>query len=143
EELRHTILPRMEATDYEDLPTASIFQALIELERNGEPVNFATLSARTGDDRVAADLLPLLLMSEPQRAAGEAVDDVLTVAESCLNALRLIVIDRRINDLSVELAAAERAGDRERCDRLATEHLEWVRRRGALLPRTEAAQTSR
>ena len=129
EELRHTILPRMEAADYEDLPTASVFRALIEIEKEGGTVDFATLNAKTVDDPLAADLVPLLLMSESQRAEGEAVDDTLSNAESCLNALRLMTVERRINELSIEMAAAERVGDTERRDQLALEHLEWSRRR--------------
>ena len=142
EDLRHTILPRMEVADYEDLPTAAIFSSLIEIEKNGEAVDFATLSAKTADDPVAADLVPLLLMSEPQRAEGEAVDDLLGNAESCLVALRLISLDRKISELSTEMAAAERAGDNGRRDQLAIEHLEWTRRRSALLYRTEAARNN-
>jgi DNA primase len=140
EDLRHAILPRIEVTDYEGLPTAAIFKALMEIEAAGEAVDFSTLSARTEDDVVAADLVPLLLMSEPQRVEGEAVDDTLASAESCLNTLRLISFDRRISDLALEIAAAERMGDTERRDRLALEHLELTRRRSALLPRTEAAR---
>ncbi len=67
EELRHAILPRMEATDYELLPTASIFRALIEIEEEGGTVDFTTLSAKTEADPLAADFLPLLFMSEPQQ----------------------------------------------------------------------------
>ncbi|HKR01729.1 MAG TPA: toprim domain-containing protein, partial [Pyrinomonadaceae bacterium] len=129
EDLRRTILPHMEAPDYEDLPTAPIFRALIELEKEGAPVDFGTLGAKTADDPLAADLVPLLLMSEPQRAEGEAVDDLLASAESCLNALRLMMIDRRINELGIEITAAERSGDAERRDKLALEHLEWSRRK--------------
>jgi DNA primase len=129
EDLRRAILPRMDAADYEELPTAAIFRALIQIEEAGEPVDFATLSAKTEDDPVAADLVPLLLMSESERAEGEAVDDVLGRAESCLTALRLISLDRRITGLGIEIAAAERAGDMERRDRLALEHLEWTRRK--------------
>jgi DNA primase len=132
EELRRTILPRMEAADYEELPTASIFRALIEIEREGGAVDFASLGAKTEDDPLAADLVPLILMSEPQRAEGEAVDDTLANAESCLNALRLMMVDRRISELSIEIAAAERVGDTERRDQLALEHLEWARRRKAV-----------
>jgi DNA primase len=129
EELRRTILPRMEAADYEDLPTASIFRALIEIEKEGGAVDFTTLGAKTEGDPLAADLVPLLLMSESQRAEGEAVDDTLANAESCFDALRLMMVDRRINELSIEMAAAERTGDAERRDRLALEHLEWARRK--------------
>jgi DNA primase len=131
-ELRRTILPRMEARDYEELPTASIFRALIEIEAEGAEVDFTTLTAKTADDPLAADFVPLLLMGESERAEGEAVDDTLATAESCLNALHLMMVDRRINELSVEISTAERMGDTERRDRLALEHLEWARRRNAL-----------
>ncbi|MGB7924521.1 MAG: DNA primase [Pyrinomonadaceae bacterium] len=129
EDLRHSILPRMEAEDYEGLPTAAIFRALVEIEKAGETVDFSTLSAKTDDDPVAANIVPLLLMSESERAEGEAVDDTLANAESCLTALRLISLDRRIAALGIEIATAERAGDMERCDRLTMERLEWTRRK--------------
>lgn len=133
EDLRRAILPRMESHYYEELPTRSIFRALIELEEEGQKVDFSTLSAKTGDDPVSENLVPLLLMSETQRAESEALDDVMTIAESCLNALRLMSVDRRINELSNEIAAAERAGDTERRDQLALEHLEWARRKNQML----------
>ena len=142
EDLRRSVMPRLEAADYEELPTAAIFRACIELDEEGRSVDFGSLSEKTADDPVAADLVPLLLMNEPQRADGEALDDTLAVAESCLMALRLMAVDRRINELGTEIAAAERAGDTERRDRLALEHLELSRRRSALLPRTEAAGQS-
>ena len=131
-ELRRTILPRLERADYEELPTASIFRALIELEAEGAPVDFTTLTTKTADDQLSADFVPLILMGEAQRAEGEAVDDTLASAESCLSALRLMTVDRRINELSIEISAAERMGDTERRDRLALEHLEWARRRNSL-----------
>ena len=139
EDLRRSVMPRLEAADYEELPTAAIFRACIELDEEGRSVDFGSLSEKTADDPVAADLVPLLLMNEPQRADGEALDDTLAVAESCLMALRLMAVDRRINELGTEIATAERAGDTERRDRLALEHLELSRRRSVLLPRTEAA----
>jgi DNA primase len=138
-ELRRAILPRLEAADYEGLPTAAVFRALAELEAEGAPVDFDTLGAKTADDPLAADLVPLLLMSEPQREEGEALDDLLASADSCLTTLRLMTVDRRINELGIEVAAAERAGDTERRDKLALEHLEWARRRSALFPRARGA----
>ncbi len=131
-DLRREILPRMQPSDYEELPTAAIFRALIEAGAQGGEVNSSTLMSRAEDDPVATDLLPLLLMSEPQRDKDEAMDDVLANAESCLNALRLMAVDRRINELGLEIASAERAGDMERRDRLALEHLEWTRSKSAL-----------
>jgi DNA primase len=132
EDLRRAVLPRIEATDYETLPTAGIFRALREIEAEGAPVDFSTLSEKTVEDAVAADLLPLLLMTESQRAEGEALDDVMVIAESCLNALRLMSTDRRIAELGLEMVAAERAGDMARRDQLALEHLDWTRRKNQI-----------
>ncbi len=137
-ELRRAVLPQIELADYEELPTASIFRALVELESAGAEIDFATLSEKTAYDPVAEELLPLLLMSEPQRADGEALDDTLRIAESCLTALQLMALDRRINELGIEIANAERAGEQERSGQLAVEYVERTRRRNALLPKMNA-----
>lgn len=129
ESLRHAILPQIESADYEGLPTASIFRALVELEKEGATVDFESLAARTEGDALAEKLVPELWIGEPQRPEDEAMDEVLVIAESCLTALRLMSIDNRIDDLSAAMAAAERAGDAERCGQLALEHLEWTRRK--------------
>jgi DNA primase len=134
-EVRAKILPQLEEADYEELPSARVFAALKEIEREGREVDFATLGERTEGDVVAADLVPVVLMAEPARADGEAIDDVLAAAESCLAALRLMSVERRLKDLSVEIAEAERAGDDARRDRLVLENLEWSRRRNSIMPR--------
>jgi DNA primase len=139
-DLRRAILPKMEAADYEDLPTSAIFRALVEIQEEGGEVDFAALSAKTESDPVASDLVPLLLMGEPERAEGEAVDDTLAVAESCFFALREMMIDRRLNELRMGAAEAESAGDTERHMRLTLEYLELSKKQRALLQETEAAR---
>ena len=135
-ELRRILLSRIEPDDYEDLPSAGVFRALAEIEAAGAEVSFDTLGQRTEGDPVASDLVPLLLMSEPvERAQGEAADEVVAEAESCLLTLRLMRVERRLKDLAIEITAAERAGDNERRDALVMENLNWTRRRSALLPR--------
>jgi DNA primase len=133
-ELRGAILPRLEAEDYVELPSARVFEALKEIEREGLAVDFETLGARTEGDVVAADLVPLILMGESPRAEGEAADDVLAEAESCLTALRLMRVERRLKELAVEIAEAERAGDDARRDALVLENLELTRRRSTMFP---------
>jgi len=132
-ELRRDILPRVEQDDYAGLTTAAIFQALKDINNEGAEVAFDTLAARTKDDVAAVDIVPLLLMSEPQRAEGEATDDVLADAESCLLTLRLMKIDRRLKELVAEIAAAERAGDARRRDELVMEKFELERQSRALV----------
>lgn len=141
EGLRQDILSRLEAGDYDDLATAPIFGALVEGERAGLVVDFDYLSQKTEGDPIA-QLLPSLLMSEFEHADGDQAQARLLAAERCLDALRLLRIDRRINDLRAEIAAAERNGETERCDKLATEQIELTRRREGLLPRAEAMQSS-
>ena len=134
EELRRAVLPQAEESDYAELPTAAVFRALKDLDAQGRPVDFSTLGALTEGDPVAADVVPLVLMHEPERAEGEATDAFLAEAESCLATLRLMSYDRRIRELAAEIAAADRAGEDSRRDELIMEDLELKRRRSALLP---------
>ena len=139
-ELRGVVLSKLEPADYDDLATAPIFRALVEAERTGAVIDFEFLSQQTDGDPIAA-LVPGLLMSEFEYGEGEQAQVHLLTAERCLDALRLMKIDRRINDLRSEIAAAERNGESERCDQLAIEQVELTRRRDSLLPKAEAMQT--
>jgi DNA primase len=138
EKLRPMVLPKLEPGDYDDLPTAPIFRALLEGEREGTPIDFDFLSRKTEGDAIS-ELLPSLLMNELENEEGGQSEARQLTAERCLNALRLMKVDRRISDLRSEIAAAERNGEMERCDKLATEQIELTRRRDGLLPRAEAA----
>ena len=133
-ELRQSFLPRIEESDIADLPTAAVFRALKELDAQGRPVDFSTLGALTEGDPLASDIVPLVLMHEPERAEGEATDQFVAEAESCLTTLRLMSYDRRIKELAAEIARADRAGDEALRDRLVMESLELNRRRTALMP---------
>ena len=133
-ELRQSFLPRVEESDFADLPTAAVFRALKELDSRGASVDFSTLGALTEGDPLAADIVPLVLMHEPERAEGEATDQFLAEAESCLMTLKLMQFDRRIKELAAEIARADRAGDEALRDRLVMETLELNRQRTALLP---------
>ena len=137
ESLRRQILPLLQAEDYEDLPTAPIFRALRELEQEHSPVDFDTLSEKTGSDPLVARLLPMLLMSESLHASNEHY-----AAAECVQTFRLMKINHRIEEIRAELAAAEREEDNERVFTLSNEQIELARRRGDLLPRPEAMRTS-
>ena len=139
-ELRRVVLSKLEPADYDDLPTAPIFRALVEGEREGAVIDFDFLSQKIEGDPIS-ELLPGLLMSESENAESIQSDARRLAAERCLDALRLMKVDRRISDLAAEIAAAERNGESELRDQLATEHLELARRRSALLPKAEAMQT--
>ena len=140
DQLRHKFLPRLEPADYDDLPTAGIFQALVEGERAGLVVDFDFLS-RTVEGDPIADFLPALLMSAPEEAEAEQTETRESTAQKCIDALRLMQVDRRISDSMAEMAAAERNGATDLLDKLSTERLELARRRSTLLPQAQAVQT--
>jgi DNA primase len=136
EALRRGVLPILQSEDYEDLPTAAIFRALLELEGEGTEVSFESLSRKTEGDELSSKLLPMLLMSESLHASNEHY-----APEECVQTFRLMKINHRIEEIRLELATAERAGDSERVSTLSSEQIELARRRGTLLPRAEAMQT--
>ncbi len=134
EVVRHSILPKLQEEDFLGLPTEKIFAALVALDKEGAELDFQTLSDRTGGDEVAAELVPMLLMSElPEKA-----DDRLLNAERCLDRLRLMRIDRRIDELKAEMADAQRVNDDEKLARISIEQIELTRLKVALLPKAEA-----
>jgi DNA primase len=136
ETLRHGVLPILQPEDYEDLPTAAIFRALLEIEKEGVEVNFESLSQKTEGDPLSSRLLPMLLMNESLHASNEHY-----APEECVHTFRLMKLNHRIEEIRVELATAERAGDDERVSTLSSEQIELARRRGAILPKAEGMQS--
>lgn len=123
-ELRGIVLPQLEETDFADLATASIFQALIHLQQNGEEPNAENLSKMVSEDDTATDILPILLMSESPREEGEAIDDVLLMAEKRVIALRLIALSTRIVEVSNRLMLAQQEKNESLINSLAIQQIE-------------------
>ena len=140
EDLRRIFLPRLELEDFADLPTAAIFRALLEIEKEGAPVDFEVLNQKTEGDSLAAELLPMLLMGDAKSAEDGKVDDILVTAEKCLDALRLVRINHRIRELGVEIASAERLGDEAQVARLSSEYSGLDRLRKSFEPQSQIAQ---
>jgi DNA primase len=132
-ELQDKVLPLLEETDYEELATAPVFQALFEINSKGEDVTLERLTELTGDDEVLHDFLPVLMMTQPHREVGEVIDEVLLQAENCMFTLRSMAISNRILEVSHDLIAAEQTGDSERINQLVQEHLELSKMKQHLL----------
>ena len=135
DELRNIILPRVEPGDFEGLATAAIFRALRKLGEDEKEITYEALSEATADNRTATEILPRILITEP----AESFDESLADANSCLDALRLMKLDRDIDELSTQIAEADRAGDDERRDQLVMKKLELSKQRTNFLPHTNAA----
>ena len=126
-ELRAHILPQIEETDYEMLATANVFRALFEIRKTGAEISLDNLLELVGDDEMARDFIPVLMMSEPLRETGEAIDEFLKQAESCVATLRSMAISNRILDISQELMLAEQSGNGELLNSLVMEQIELAR----------------
>ncbi|HVG38006.1 MAG TPA: DNA primase [Pyrinomonadaceae bacterium] len=138
DDLRKEVLAQIEPADYEDLASAAVYAALVNISQSETPFSFDALRERTADDVVAEDLISLLSLGEAPRAEGEALDDYRLKAESCLTALRLMSVDRRLRELTTAMAAAERAGEAEESARLSMQYVTLSRQRSQLLPQSDA-----
>ncbi len=132
-ELRDRIFPLLEETDYEALATAPVFKALMTIDAADQEPGRENLFGLAGDDPVAEDFIPMLLMSEPKRVAGEEIDEVLHDAQNCVFSLRSMAISNRILEISQELLAAEQANEHGKVAALAKEQIELTRLRSDLL----------
>jgi DNA primase len=137
-ELSNSFAARIENEDFAGMPTELIFRRMKESVAQGTDFDLSALTEELPDDSPLNDFIALLMISELppelERAAGEADDAILARAESCLSAMRLMSVDKRLRRLVAEIAAAERAGNTESLQRLTMENLELTRRRTALLP---------
>jgi DNA primase len=139
---RRSILPQLQPTDYEDLVTAPIFRALLELSAAGSAIDFETVHEKTQDSLLATELLPALFANAPEfDEDGNPIHG--HTSESCLAELRLAAINRRIQEVAAQMIDAERAGSPIERDRLALEQIELTRLRAALMPQALSAESSR
>ncbi len=142
ERLRRVVLPTLEASDYEDLVTAPIFQAVIELEHEGREVDFSSLSQKIENDQRVAELLPMLLMDSTETAEEDDESENRLAAKKCVDALRLVSIDLRIRGLRAELAAAERLRDEAQVEKLSSEYSRLDSLRKLYEPQSQIAQAN-
>ena len=136
EELRKIVLPRLQASDYAGLATAPLFRAITKLNEDESEINFDSLSAETADSPAVGELLARLMLAD----GIENFDEALTQADSCVDALRLMKLDRQIDELSSEVAEAERAGEAERRDQLSLQLLELSKQRASFLPPAQVSK---
>ena len=126
-ELREIILPQLEETDYDALATAGVFRAILELQKTVKEITLENLLELVEMDEAASDFVPVLMMSEPPREPGDAIDEVLHNAESCVFTLRSMAITNRILEISQELMLAEQSGNNELLGHLVAEQIGLAR----------------
>ena len=132
-ELQSKVLPLLEETDYESLATAPVFRALYELQGKDQKVSLEQILELVGEDEIAHDFVPVLMMAEPQREDGEVIDDVLHKAENCVFTLRSMAIVNRIREVAQETIHAQQTGNQALVERLTYEHLDLEKTHRILL----------
>lgn len=144
ERKRDEILAILNPEDYEDLLTAPIFRAVIDLTGRGERVDFDSLCQSTENDNISAELIATVMMGDSGRwdtRELHAINQSLTPAE-CVFSFRVMKVQDQIEQLKSELAEAERAEDAERVADLSNKFmLLSQKRQRALVPISEAPQT--
>ncbi len=126
-ELREIILPQLEESDYIDLPTRSLFEALFHLrEHNGQPTHEFLLDFIDADDP-SIEYLPKLLSIKSKREIDDPLDHVLNLAEETIIGLREKAIGAKLEDVRRRLGEAEAEGDLDLVYRLIFEHIELAK----------------
>ena len=71
----------------------------------------------------------------------DSFDELMATADKSLKAIKLLNLERAIEELRAQLAEAQRAADDEKLYRLAMEEQELKKRRGTLLSRLDGTET--
>lgn len=125
--VREYFLPQLVATDYGGLAYERIFAVLHAQFRNGEAFDLSRVQTSVEDDASLSDYVSVLMLSESRRERDEAADEILAEAQQCLMTLRSMSVEKRLREMGVEIAHAERTGNQERLFALLNQRLELTR----------------
>jgi DNA primase len=139
ETLRRELLPALPKSDYEGLITAPIFEALVQIQAEGREPDLDTLLEKTEGDTEAQQLLPMLLIGG-DRPEDEKDSDIRVSLNRCLDAIKLVSIDRKIRELTADIANAEREGNDVRRNELIAEFMACDRLRKSFEPQSQIAR---
>jgi hypothetical protein len=125
---------QMTEEDYEGLRTAQLFRLIFEFEQQGVEASYHNLSQALGDDDLARDLLPGLMIesadsspaehNSPERAEREAVES--------LHSLRCVKLAEKQAVLQFEINQAQRNNDPAQLGELMMLKFELAKRERAL-----------
>jgi DNA primase len=130
-DVRRAIASNLTEEDYGDLATASIFSAIVSLHDEETEIDFSTLSERFEGEQ-ERELISALLISDLAWAIENDFDTLFKKATEALSSLRRRKLERRLDQIQIELGQAERDQDTERVLRLYQEKSEVQKRKIAL-----------
>jgi DNA primase len=130
-ELRDTVIPIIEPSDYEHLATAEMFAAFVAIQAQNRDIGPEELMEQLDDDEEMLHVAHEILQAARPRG-DEPIDRVLRDAEDCVFALRGMAIGHRIAEISREAALATQTGNTKLANQLAEEQLELEKIRRSL-----------
>jgi DNA primase len=126
-DVRRMMVANLAEDDYSAIATGSLFAAVISLERESVEMDFSRLSERVETDEERA-LIAEALISDLAWAGGSDFDTLFKKATEALSSLRRRQLERKLEQIQIELGKAERDNDTDRVLRLYQEKTEIKRR---------------
>lgn len=131
EDVRRAIAPNLKEEDYADLATASLFTTIITLHDEEADIDFSTITERVEGEQ-DRDLISALLISDLAWAIENDFDTLFKKATEALSSLRRRKLERRLDQIQIELGQAEREQDTALVLQLYQEKTEVQKRKIAL-----------
>jgi len=132
--VRRLMMFQMTEEDYEGLRTAQLFRLIFEFEQQGVEMGYHNLSQALGDDDLARDLLPGLIIGSaaPSPAEYGSPEHAEREAAESLHSLRCMKLAEKQAALQVEINQAQRNNDVARLGELMMLKFELAKRERAL-----------
>jgi DNA primase len=125
---------QMTEEDYGGLRTAQLFRLIFEFEQQGMETSYHNLSQALGDEDLARDLLPGLMIecAAPSQAENESPERAEREAAESLHTLRCMKLAEKQAALQVEINQAQRNSDAARLGELMMLKFELAKQERAL-----------
>ncbi|MGE0132468.1 MAG: DNA primase [Blastocatellales bacterium] len=132
--VRRQMMVQMTEDDYEGLRTAQLFRLIFEFERQGVEPSYPNLSEALGDEDLARDLLPGLMIgvAAPSPAEPDSLEREARAAAESLHSLRCVKLAEKQAALQIEINQAQRNNDAARLGELTMLKFELAKRERAL-----------
>ncbi len=128
--VRRQMSLKMTEEDYFGLRTEKLFHLIFEFERQQSEISYPMLSQQLGDDELASNLLPQLMISDAEidLSNQESLERAEREAAGCLHTLRYERVENKRLSVHADLKLAQQRGDDQLVSKLSMEHFELLKR---------------
>ena len=128
--VRRQMSLKMTEEDYFGLRTEKLFHLIFEFERQQIEISYPALTQQLGDEELANNLLPQLMISnaEIDLSNQEALNRAEREATESLHTLRYERVESKRLSVHADLKLAQQRGDEQLVSKLSMEHFELLKR---------------